>query len=438
MAETTTKFGSLGVAEQAVRAMLVLSLAALPGCGDERPGEIVVTFPGSAVGAEATLLREQLERFERDSQAIRVLQRRTPDAADQRRQLYVQWLNAGASDPDVLQLDVVWTPEFAAAGWLLPLDRFAPDTDDLFAATLAANRWRGTLFALPWFVDVGMLYWRTDLLDSAPATQQELHAAARRARAAGQVDYGLVWQGARYEGLVTVFLEYLAGYGGQILDEAGRVTVDSPEAIAALEQMTAALADDGIVPREALTWHEEETRYAFQNGQALFMRNWPYAYPLLQDAERSKVAGRFAVTTMPPRAGRAPGAALGGSQLAINANSDQHDAAWAVISFLTAPEQMRERAQRLGQYPPRPSLYASGALDHALPIAPERARAIIERAVPRPVTPVYAQLSELLQVWLHRALSGQARPREALIRAAEEMRRLLDRLELPPGPEART
>ena len=109
-----------------------------------------------------------------------------------------------------------------------------------------------------------------------------------------------------------------------------------------------------------------------------------------------------------------------------------------MISFLTAPEQMRERAQRLGQYPPRPSLYASGALDHALPIAPERARAIIERAVPRPVTPVYAQLSELLQVWLHRALSGQARPREALIRAAEEMRRLLDRLELRPGPEART
>jgi len=420
------------------RTTLLLSLAVLLGCGSEGPGETVVTFPGSAVGAEATLLREQLWRFERHNPGIRVRQRRTPDAADQRRQLYVQWLNAGASDPDVLQLDVVWTPEFAAAGWLLPLDRYAPDSEDLFAATLAANRWRGSLYALPWFVDVGMLYWRTDLLDEAPATQHELLAAARRARDAGSVDYGLVWQGARYEGLVTVFLEYLTAYGGQILDEQGHVTVDSPEAIAALEQMTAAIEDDRIVPREALTWHEEETRYAFQNGQALFMRNWPYAYPLLQDPERSRVAGRFAVTTMPPRAGRAPGAALGGSQLAINSNSDQQDAAWAVISFLTAPEQMLERARRLGQYPPRPSLYASGALEHALPIAPERARAIIESAVPRPVTPVYAQLSELLQVWLHSALSGQAGPREALVRAAEDMRRLLDRVELAPGPEARS
>ena len=410
----------------------------LSGCGADGPAGIVVTFPGSAVGEEATMLRELLWRFERHNPGIRVVLRRTPDAADQRRQLYVQWLNAGAADPDVLQLDVVWTPEFAAAGWLLPLDGFAPDTVDLFAATLAANRWHGALYALPWFVDVGMLYWRTDLLEAPPASQRELVEAARHARAAGSVEYGMVWQGARYEGLVTVFVEYLAAYGGRILDADGRVIVDTPEAVSALEQMVAALAVDGIVPREALTWHEEETRFAFQNGQALFMRNWPYAYPLLQDAERSRVAGRFAVTTLPPREGQASGAALGGSQLAINANSDQPDAAWAVISFLTASEQMRERAQRLGQYPPRPSLYDGDALEHALPIAPELARAIIERAVPRPVTPVYAELSELLQLWLHRALSGQTEPADALEQAADGMRRLLERAGLGPEPEART
>jgi multiple sugar transport system substrate-binding protein len=417
-----------------LRASVLLFAATLmAGCGADEPGGTVVTFPGSAVGDEATLLREQLRRFEQHNPGIRVLERRTPDAADQRRQLYVQWLNAGMADPDVLQLDVIWTPEFAAAGWLLPLDDFAADTGDLFAATLAANRWQDRLYAVPWFVDVGMLYWRTDLLDGPPATQRELVADARRALSLDQVQHGLVWQGARYEGLVTVFLEYLAANGGRILDDAGRVTVDAAPAVAALEQMTAALGDLGIVPREALTWHEEETRFAFQNGQALFMRNWPYAVPLLEDPERSRVAGRFAVTTMPPGPGGTAGAALGGSQLAINARSDQAQAAWAVIAFLTAPEQMRERARRLGQYPPRPSLYESGALEHMLPIAPQRARAIIERAVPRPATPLYAELSELLQLWLHRALSGQAEPADALARAADAMRRLLERAELAPG-----
>ena len=92
----------------------------------------------------------------------------TPDDANQRHQLYVQWLNAHVGTPDVLQLDVVWTAEFAAAGWILPLDRYAPPTrDDFFPASLEANTWRGRLYAVPWFMDVGMLYWRTDLLSGA-------------------------------------------------------------------------------------------------------------------------------------------------------------------------------------------------------------------------------------------------------------------------------
>ncbi len=415
-----------------VRRALALALL-LVGCGAPTDEGIVVTFPGSALGAEAELLSSQLERFMAAHPEIEVVQRRTPDAADQRRQLYVQWLNARAHDPDVLQLDVIWTPEFAAAGWLLDLERFAPDPDDFFAATVAANRWRGRLYALPWFVDVGLLYWRTDLLASAPASFTELVQAAEQARTRHGLRYGLVWQGARYEGLVTVFIEYLAAFGGRILSRDGRVAVDEPAAVAALEAMRAALVEQKIVPLSALTWHEEETRFAFQNGEALFMRNWPYAYPLMQDPDESRVAGRFAVTTMPARSGLAPGAALGGSQLAINANSEQPEAAWDLIEFLTRPEQMLERARALGQYPPRPSLYEEGALLGALPVPPAQARLLIERAIPRPVTPVYTELSEGLQVWLHRALSGQARPREALAEAAREMRALLARVGLEAG-----
>jgi multiple sugar transport system substrate-binding protein len=397
--------------------------AALLGCGGAGDEGIVVTFPGSAVGAEAELLRTQLQRFESLHPEIRVVQRRTPDAADQRRQLYVQWLAAEADDPDVLQLDVIWTPEFAAAGWVLPLDRFTRETDDFFPAALRANTWRGRLHAIPWFVDVGMLYWRTDLLDAAPTRFEALRRAALGAADAG-LRYGLVWQGARYEGLVTVFVEHLTAFGGRILDEDGGVVVDSDAAVRALEAMRGAIVS-GWVPESALTWHEEETRFAFQNGRALFMRNWPYAWPLMQDARESRVAGRFAVAPMPAAAGGRAAAALGGSQLAINARSDQQEAAWRVIEFLTQPEQMLERARVTGQLPPRRSLFSDPGLQEALPIPAEQALRIVERAVPRPVTPVYSQLSQLLQIRLHRALSGQQEPAEALRDAAREMRALL-------------
>ena len=390
---------------------------------------VEVTFPGSALGAEGEVLRRQLARFMTTHPDIRVVQRATPDAADQRHQLYVQWLNAGASDPDILQLDVVWTPEFAAAGWILPLERFRPDTAAFFAATIAANRWRDRLFAVPWFVDVGMLYWRTDFMAAPPATFTELVRDAQRARQAHGVRHGLVWQGARYEGLVTTFLEYLGGHGGRIL-EGGRVTLASEAGHSALREMMSELYETAVVPPAALTWHEEETRFAFQNGDAAFMRNWPYAYGLMQDSGASRVAGKFAVAPMPAAAGGTPTSALGGSQLAINRNSEHPEAAWAVIEYLTRPEQMRERARVVGQFPTRMALFDDAELARALPIPAADARRVIERAVPRPVTPVYTQLSEILQVHLHRALTRQRAPDAALADAQDEMQRLLDRVGL--------
>jgi multiple sugar transport system substrate-binding protein len=396
----------------------------------------VVTFPGSSVGAEGKVLRAQVARFEAAHPDIRVDLWPAPDAADQRRQLYVQWLAADSADPDVLQLDVIWTPEFAAAGWLLPLDAFGPRVDDFFPAALEADRWDGRLYALPWFVDVGMLYWRTDLVKEPPRSYAELVADARAARTQAGPAFGLVWPAARYEGLVTVFLEYLGAFGGRILDGAGRVAVDSPAAVRALEAMRDALAS-GLAPKAALAWHEEETRFAFQNGKAVFMCNWPYAYALMADPARSQVAGHYGITTFPAAdADGRPTAALGGSQLAVNARSDEPAAAWALVAFLTAPAQMLERARVAGQLPARRSLYAGDELATALPMPPATAAAIVEHAVARPVTPVYAELSELLQVRLHRVLSGQESPREALTAAAREMRDVLARARLPEASHA--
>lgn len=410
-----------------------LALLCALGCAPEPSGgPTTVAVSGSVLSAEGQILRRQLERFDRANPDIRVEMRPTPDAADLRHQLYVQWLNARATDPDILQVDAIWTPEFAAAGWILPLDRFGPDTAAFFPVTIEANRWRGALFALPWFVDVGMLYWRTDLFSEAPETWDALEREVIPAVADGSPRYGLVWQGARYEGLVTVFLEYLGSFGGRILD-GGRVTVQEPPGVLALTTMRDQIHRKGVVPARVLTWHEEEPRFAFQNGEAALMRNWPYAVAPMQDSTQSRVAGRFAVAPMPAGPGGRHTAAFGGAQLAINGFSPEAAAAWRVIEYLTRPEQMLERARVVGQFPTRTAVYDDPALADALSIPPAQARAIVEAAVPRPVTPVYTQLSEILQIQLHRALSLQVEPAAALSRAAFEMQELLDRAGLGRG-----
>jgi ABC-type sugar transport system permease subunit/ABC-type glycerol-3-phosphate transport system substrate-binding protein len=416
-----------------LRGCAVIALGVIAGCIAPAPEtSILLTYSGSAVGAEGDVLRDQLERFSRFRPDIRVDIVATPDSADHRHQLYVQWLNARAAAPDVLQLDVIWTPEFAAAGWLAPIDAPASDVEEFFDASIQANRWDGRLYAIPLFVDVGMLYWRTDLFERAPRTLDELATSARQAVNRGDVPYGYVWQGARYEGLVTVFIEHLVGYGGAIVDGSGRVALDSEAAVQALAFLRAAVADGGISPRAVVGWQEEQTRFAFQNGRAAFMRNWPYAYPLMQDEASSRIVGRFAVAPMPAAPGGEPAAALGGAQLAINARSRHPAEARALIEYLTAPEQMIERARRAGQYPPRRRLYESGALRDALAIPPEDARAIIERATPRPVTPLYTELSSALQVSVHRSLSGQSAPAEAISAAARDVRRIVSAAEREP------
>jgi multiple sugar transport system substrate-binding protein len=396
-------------------------------CGSGHDKEVVIRFPGSAVGTEGELLARQLERFMAEHPGIRVERQATPDASDQRHQLYVQWLNANVGDPDILQLDVIWTAEFAAAGWILSLDRFDPDTDDFLPGPLEASLYRSRLHALPWFVDVGLLYWRTDLLEEPPSRFADLGGVVTQVAERADLPYAFVWQGARYEGLVTVFLEFLGGHGGRILDERGVVRVDSEAAVRALGAMKQAI-DAGQVPKAVLGWQEEQTRFAFQNGKAVLMRNWPYAYPLMEDGPDSKVAGRFAVAPMLADPAGEPTAALGGSLLAINARSEHPEAAWAVIEYLTRPAQMLDRAVQVGQYPPRRSLYQEGsALRGRMAIPLVAIRRVIERARSRPVTPVYSELSGLLQVRLHEGLTGQRDPGEPLSLAAREMRELLAR-----------
>jgi len=409
-----------------VAAALVLSACGSAG----KESGTVLTFSGSALGAEGTLVARQLKRFMELNPGVRVELQRTPDDANQRHQLYVQWLNARVGNPDILQLDVVWTPEFAAAGWVLPLDSYSPSKADFFPATIEANTWAGKLYALPWFADVGLLYRRTDLVPREPQTLGQLVTNAKTAMSRpGGPRHGIVWQGARYEGLVTTFVEYLGAFGGRILDEKGRVVVNQDEAVRALEFMREQLYGSRIAPLDVLTWHEEEARFAFQNGTSAFMRNWPYAFGAMSDTAQSRVAGKYAVSPM-PTSGEKGGhstATLGGGQLAINAYTESPDAAYRLIAYLAAPEQMLERAQAVGQYPTRPGLYDDDRLRTALAIPLGQAKRAIESATPRPVTPIYTELSDILQIELHRALVRHAEPREALNTAAARIDALIER-----------
>ncbi len=407
----------------AALARFVVCLGAVLGCAPGAQTGTTLTLSASSVGREGALLSAQLARFHAEHPHVRVVLEETPDAADQRHQLYVQWLNAASTRPDVLQLDVIWTPEFAAAGWLLPLTALEPAPGEFLNATLEANRYQGRLWALPWFVDVGMLYYRTDLLSKPPASLRELEQLATRRARAAELDYGLVWQNARYEGLVTTFIEVLGGFGGTLMSPTGKLTLDTPEARRALAFMRD-LLDQGAVPRQVLGWQEEQTRFAFQNGRALFMRNWPYAHRLLESQD-SSVRGRFGVMPMPAAATGTPTAALGGAQLAINRHSEHPEAALALVRFLTAPEQMRERATLLGQLPPRPALFDDPELEHAFGVPPQRLLDIVRSAKPRPPHPLYSELSSILQVELHRALSGQKASTRALADAQQRGEALL-------------
>lgn len=403
---------------------VALALAAC-GRGEDESGRTVITISSSVVGTDGPLLRRQLDRFMRVHPDIEVRLHRVSDDATQRHQLFVQWLNARAGDPDVLELDVVWTSEFAAAGWLLPLDDASIDTAAFFPGTMQACRWAGKLYALPWYADVGLLYRRTDLVPREPNSLDELTQFAQRAR--DRVPFGIAWMGARYEGLVTVFVEYLGGFGGQIMDDSMNIRVDRPEAVRALTFMRDQIARWKIAPNDVLTWHEEETRYAFQNGRAAFMRNWPYAYSAMADTAQSRVAGKYAVSPMPAAPGGHPTAALGGAQLAINRWTEHPEAALALVAFITAPEQQLDRAVAIGEFPTRRALYDDPALRAALAIPADDARRAVESATPRPVTPLYTQLSEILQIELHRALAGQVTPQAALAAAAQKMNAAIER-----------
>jgi multiple sugar transport system substrate-binding protein len=375
--------------------------------------------PGAHAGSLSILMepdgtgvwRDLFASFEQQNPDLRIQLVEGPPATNTREDMYSTAFLAGQGF-DVVYCDVVWVPKFAAAGWLMDLtDRMRPDDrQDFLPADLRGGTYQGRLYRIPALTDAGLLYYRKDLIPVPPATFTELLELAREHRRPDR--WGFVWQGKQYEGLVTFFLEVLWGHGGEWIDPDRRsVHLDEPEAGAALRFMVDLIGD--VSPQGVTTYTEEETRTIFQGGRAVFLRNWLYVWRLM-DQGRAIEREQVGFAPMVHSSDYDSAATLGGWGFAISRFTQDPEAAWRLVEFLTRPESLGQVRDRMGRVSARRSQVPAELLP------------VLLKARPRPPIPEYAQASDILQRWLSAALTGRATVEDALANAARETRLLLE------------
>lgn len=339
--------------------------------------------------------------------------------------LFRQLFAAKSPDLDVVNVDVVWPG--VIKDHLLDLKPYSKGVEkEHFPAIVANNTVDGKLLAMPWFTDAGLLFYRKDLVEKykqkAPTTWDELAATAKviqdGERAAGNKDFqGFVFQAKAYEGLTCDAVEWVHSYkGGNIVDDKGNITINNPGAIKALK--TAASWIGTIAPQGVLNYAEEEARGVFQNGNAAFMRNWPYAWSL-GNAKDSKISGKIGVSALPKGGADGQNAAtLGGWQLAVSKYSKNPAVAADLVMYMTSAESQKYRAINGSYNPTIASLYKDKDVLAANPFFGSLYD-VFTNAVPRPATATGAKYPEVSSAFwnaTHDVLSGKASAEDAVKR----------------------
>ena len=392
-----------------------------------------ISISCGAVGLELELCQEGANAWaEQTGNQVKVIS--TPNSATERLALYQQILAANSADIDVFQIDVIW-PGILASHFI-DLSEHIPEeqVSQHFPTIVENNTVDGALVAMPWFTDAGILYYRQDLLEKygkqPPTTWQELTETAKEIQDGERADgnqkmLGFVFQARAYEGLTCDALEWIASFGGgTIVAEDGSITVNNEKAAQALD--LAATWIGSIAPEGVLNYTEEEARGVFQSGNAVFMRNWPYAWAL-GNAEDSAVKGKIAVAMLPK--GGADGkhtAALGGWQLAVSKYSANAEIAADLVAYLTSRDEQKRRAIEGSYNPTIAELYEDREVLEAVPFFGELYETFVN-AVARPskVTGIkYNQVSSEFFNAAHDVLSGKAKGAERL----EELEGRLDHL----------
>jgi len=382
-----------------------------------------------AVGQELKLCEQSAQAWAKQTgNTVKVVS--TPNSANERLALYQQLLAGGASDIDVYQIDVIWPG--LLANHFIDLTPYAKGAQkDFFASLIENNTVDGKLVAMPLYVDVGLLFYRQDLLDkyklAPPKTWEDLTTSAQTVmdgerKAGDERLWGYVFQGKSYEGLTCNALEWVASHGGgSFLDDKGKVTVDNPKAAAALK--TAAGWVRKIAPEGVLNYAEEEARGVFQAGQAVYMRNWPYAWALM-NGDDSPVKGKVGVMALPASSPDNPRSTLGGWQLGVSKYSKHQALAADLVMFMTNAEQQKQRAIAGAYNPTRPALYKDADVLKAQPFIGELSDAVA-LSVARPSRVAkgqYNRLSVAVAEQFHAALEGKTPPAQALKTLSGELK----------------
>ncbi|WP_234543570.1 ABC transporter substrate-binding protein [Streptomyces shenzhenensis] len=338
-----------------------------------------------------------------------------PADVNQQRQQMIQNAETKSDAYTVLWMDVVWTSEFAAHQWIdqLPADQFP--LDKMLKPVVETGKYRGNLYAVPQSSDGGVLYYRTDLLkkagiSAAPTTWAEMKADCAKVKQLPEAKDLDCYAGQfqKYEGLTVNFAEAVNSAGGVITAASGKPDVDTPAAKKGLDFLVDSFKD-GTIPKEAITYQEEEGRQAFQSGKLIFLRNWPYVYSL---AEKSKVAGKFAVAPLPGLTG-AGSSSLGGHNVALSSFAKNKATALDFMKFFTSEASAATFLKDASMAPPYGSLYDDAALVKQYPYLPVLKKSILG-AVPRPRVVQYGDASSAIQQEAYAALNGDKSSAQAL------------------------
>ncbi len=389
------------------------------GEGDEIELRLVTTRPTAPKVWDAAI-----KAFEAEHPHISVTLETTPNNSSELHALLTQRLANEDPSVDVFMMDVVWPSEFALAGYAQPLTEsfnFAT-RDEFFASGIEAYTVEGEIYAVPFFLDAGLLYYREDLLEahgfSPPRTWDRLVEQAETILTASDNDAlrGYVGQFKRYEGLVCNMLELVESAGGDVSDPM------NPQTLVALEFVAENLAP--LMPDGVFTYEEQHAYDAFRSGNAVFMRNWPYAYAANVE-EGSPVKGKVGMAPLPRHGGGDSVATLGGWGFAVSAFSRHPEEAWKLVEHMSSGETQRSLAVATGKVPAHRLSFEHTEVQAAQPHF-SQLQSVIERARPRPKTPLYGPISDILQRFYTDALREFEDPHTLVEQAQRAAQRIRD------------
>ena len=330
-----------------------------------------ITFYGDSVGIAAALDKTMAQKFTADTGVVVNVVPRPKDATETYA-TYQRLFQAQSADVDALMVDVIWPGAFGQH--LVDLGPKLGEAAKQHVENIVKNNTvDGKLVAMPWFTDFGMLYYRADLLkkhgfEKPPETWDELEQMAKKImdaeKPANASFTGYVWQGKAYEGLTCNALEWVYSHGGGTIVEGGKPTVNNPQAAKALARAKGWVGT--ISPAGVTGYEEEDARNAFQGGNAVFMRNWPYAYAAGND-EKSPIKGKFDVAPLPHEPGQKSAGTVGGWQIGVSKYSKNQDAAIEFVRYMTSPEALKYRALVGSYIPTIPSVQSDPEVVKALP-----------------------------------------------------------------------